>query len=86
MTAVTLHADTVDRGPPEPPFLPRPEAVLAHQAGRPAATDQKPGVLQLPASSADCHRCRLTAQRPTGHVPRASCPSPAFLRIHGRLP
>jgi hypothetical protein len=36
------------RGPLEPPLLPRPQAVVAHQASRPAATDYQAGILQFP--------------------------------------
>src|SRR6478609_1834996 len=36
------------RGPLEPPLLPSLQAVVAHQASRPAATDHQAGVLQFP--------------------------------------
>src|SRR3954469_4124029 len=36
------------RGPLEPPLLPSPQAVVAHQPGYPAATDHQAGVLQFP--------------------------------------
>src|SRR3954469_19965606 len=36
------------RGPLEPPLLPSSQAVVAHQASRPAATDHQAGILQFP--------------------------------------
>src|SRR3954454_1516814 len=36
------------RGPLEPPLLPSLQAVVTHQASRPAATDYQAGVLQFP--------------------------------------
>ena len=37
--------------PLEPPLLPRPEPVLAHQAGYPAAADGKAAIPQFPRHS-----------------------------------
>src|SRR6202165_2827095 len=39
------------RGPLEPPLLPSPEAVVAHQPGYPAATDREAAIPQFPRHS-----------------------------------